>query len=231
MGLDSRLTKFLQEHSEIQEVGEEFIVKKSKSSVTLPTTFSPDICRIIGIIHGDGNMSGKRFLITDQDFEYHKYLQELFEKTFRIKLNVFHDKNRNSFYSHSKNTIVYKYLTEVLEIPSGAVRENLRIPKFLQKLPIELQAEYVAGVFDSESHIRERQAEIDFSTTSMQVWQFVINFLTNIGIKFSQRIRKRKKNPEFEIFIYGKNNLKIFNQFVKLKHSEKIKRMQLFLRH
>ena len=175
MGLDSRLVYFIQRHPEIQRHGDQFTVKKSKISVNLPVTITPDICRIVGIIHGDGNMSGKRLHITDQNFRYHQYLQELFRKVFVLNLNIFHDKNRNSFYSHSKNSIVYKYLTEVLEIPKGAVRENLKIPRFLEKLPVELQAEYVAGLFDSESHIRKRQAEIDFSTTSEQIWNFVKN--------------------------------------------------------
>jgi intein-encoded DNA endonuclease-like protein len=206
-------------------------VKKSKTLVKLPVDFTPDLCRIIGIIHGDGNMSGKRIHITDQNLEYHEYLKELFRKTFGITLNIFHDKNRNSFYSYSKNSIVYKYLTEVLEIPNGPIRQNLKVPKFLKKLPLKLQSEYVAGLFDSESHIRKRQAEIDFSTTSKDVWSFIKDYLKKIGIKFSCRIRKRRKNPEFEIFIYGKNNLKIFNQFLNLKHPEKRKRLQLFLPH
>jgi len=231
MGLENRLKYFLQKHTEIQKVGERYTVKRSKVSVILPSSFTKEVCRIIGIIHGDGNMSGRRFHVTDQNLEYHRYLQELFEKTFGIKLNIFHDKNRNTFYSYSKNSIVYKYLTEVLEIPAGAVRSKLRIPKFLKELPLELQAEYIGGLFDSESHIRERQAEIDFSTTSKEVWDFVKEFLTKIGIKFSERIRKRRKNPEFEIFIYGKNNLKIFNNFVKLHHPDKIKKIMLFLPH
>jgi intein/homing endonuclease len=231
MGLESRLIEFLKRHKEIQKQGNLFTMKKSKTLVNLPSEFTPDLCRIIGIIHGDGNMSGKRIHITDQNLEYHKFLQHLFKRTFGITLNIFHDKNRNSFYSYSKNSIVYKYLTEVLEIPTGPVRQNLRVPKFLRKLPLELQSEYVAGLFDSESHIRKRQAEIDFSTTSKDIWNFIRNYLKKIGVKFSWRIRKRRKNPEFEIFIYGKNNLKIFTQFVNLKHPEKRKRLQPFLPH
>ena len=230
MGLESRLEELFQRHPEIQRDGERFTTNKSKIVVRLPTTFTQDICRIIGIIHGDGNMSCRRFHITDKNREYHKYLQELFRRTFNINLNVFHDKNRNSFYSYSKNSIVYKYLTEVLEIPEGAVRK-FHIPNFLEKLPLELQGEYVAGIFDSEGHIRKRQAEIDFTTTNQGLWEFLKNFLKKINVKFSERVRHRRRNPEFEVIIYGKHNLQNFCKFVKLKHPEKIERMSLFLPH
>ena len=231
MRLESRVLRFLEIHSEIQKTENGFKSRKSSNSVKLPKNFTPDLCRIIGIIHGDGNMSGKRFLITDRNFKYHKYLNKLFRRTFGITLNIFHDKNRNSFYSHSKNSVIYKYLTEVLEIPIGAVRKNLKIPKFIYKLPIKLKSEYVAGLFDSESHIRNRQAEIDFSTTTKEIWLFLMDFFKEIEIKYSKRVRKRRKNPEFELFIYGKNNLNIFNEFVKLKHPEKIDRLNIFLLH
>ena len=98
----------------------------------IPTTITKKLCRIIGIIHGDGNMSLSRIHITDKCLEYHKkILHPLFKDVFGIKLNLFHDRNRNSYYSHIKDKKVYKYLTENLEIPKGSVRKNLFIPNCL----------------------------------------------------------------------------------------------------
>ena len=230
MGLENRLRNFLQNHPEILKKGNRFTIKRSKNPVILPISFTPELCRIIGVIHGDGNMSGKRVHVTDHNLEYHKYLHRLFKKAFDITPNIFHDKNRNTFYTYFKNSVVYKYLTEVLEIPKGSVR-NFHIPKFLEKLPLELQAEYVSGIFDSESHIRKRQAEIDFTTTNGELWMFLIKFLRRINVKFSQRKRYRRKNPEFEIIIYGKSNIRTFCKIVNFKHPEKIKRLSLFLSH
>jgi len=231
MGLESRLFEFLNKYPEILKVRGGYTTKKSKKIVTLPSSFTEDLCRVIGIIHGDGNMSNKRILITDKNPQYHLYLRKLFKKTFAIELNLFEDKNRNTFYSHSKNSILYKYLNDVLEVPSGAVRKSLTLPKYLTKLPIRMQAQYVAGIFDSESHIRKRQAEIDFSTTTKDLWVFVKSFLSKIGIKFTARIRRRRKNPEYEIFIYGKRNLMIFKKYVKLKNPDKKIALTAFLRH
>ena len=229
MGLESRLDEFLRNHKEILRKGNYFIARKSKVPIRLPVGLTPDLCRILGIMHGDGNMSCKRLLITDRNREYHNYLQTLFGRTFGLKLNVFHDENRNTFYSHSKNTVVYKFLTDVLDLPAGPVRPSILIPRFIRDASVELQSEYIAGVFDSESHIRKRQAEIDFSTTSEELWNFVKTYLRKIGINFSARIRKRRENPEFEIFIYGKGNLSIFNSHVELKHPDKRERINLFL--
>lgn len=231
MGLECRFTKFLKNHPEIKRVGTLFTVKRSASKVRLSRKITPNICRIIGIIHGDGNMSGKRIHVTDKNREYHQYLQKLFMKTFNIRMNLFYDEKKNTYYSHSKNSIVYKYLVEFLELPKGSVRQNLKIPSFLNELPMNLQAEYVAGIFDSESHIRKRQAEIGFTTTSKDVWVFLKKFFKKAEIKFSERIRRRRKNPEFEIFIYGKKYLKKFNKIIRLNHNHKIMILKLFLSH
>ena len=231
MRLECRVLEFLQQNSDIQKLDTYFTCKKSPYRVLLPIKFTKELCRIIGIIHGDGNMSGGRIHITDKNFKYHKIINTLFQNTFGISLNLYHDKKRNSYYSHIKNSIIYRYLTEVLEIPKGAVRKNLKIPSFIKTLNLELQAEYIAGLFDAEGHIRIRQAEIDFSTSTEDIFQLISEFLTKIQIKFSTRIRHRRKNPEFEIFIYGKNNLQKFNNFIHLKHPAKLKRIKFFFPH
>ena len=162
-GLECRLARFLENHPEIIKINGKFRCKNSPHLVKLPKTFSKDLCRLLGIIHGDGNMSGSRILVTDKSKDYHNVIKYLFEKVFGITPNLFHDKNRNSYYSHIKRKVVYMFLTEVLEVPKGSVRKNLSPASFVKKWNAELKGSYLGGLFDSEGHVSKLQAKINFS--------------------------------------------------------------------
>lgn len=229
--LESRVREFLSKHPEIT-LGEDgkYSVKCSKYKVSLPTEFSSALCRLLGLIHGDGNMSFKRIHITDKCPEFHKkYIKPLFEEVFGVAPNYFFDKNRNSGYSHLKCSVIYKYLTEVLEVPGGPVRANLKLPSYITTLEDNLQYSYVAGLYDAESHVKKRQAEIDFSTTNKEIFEYIQKILSQLKISFGVYTRNRYANKEYEIHIYGKNNLQIFTSNIKICHPDKIDRLNRFL--
>lgn len=204
--------------------------KKPLLKVRLPTKITPDLCRLLGLLHGDGNMSGGRVLLTDQNREFHKTIGGIFKSVFGLSPNIFHDINRNTHYSHTKSVLVYRFLNEVMEVPKGAVRQNLRVPAYMEKLGRHLQAEYVGGLFDAEGCVKRRQAELNISTTSKSVFEFLGEFLGGIGVDYSKYIRKRHINPEYELYIYGKDDLHKFARYVSFRHPSKKKRMANFLK-
>ena len=175
-GFDGRLEGFLQAHPEIEEKSGKFRYKNSTFWVKLPNGFSEALCRFIGILHGDGNMSHGRILITDKCKDYHLTVSNLFEEIFGAKPNLFHDKNRNSYYSHLKRKAVYLFLVEVLEVPRGSVRKNLSLAAYVKTWDSKLKGSYLGGLLDSEGHISKLQAKINFTTTSKQVFDFVVEF-------------------------------------------------------
>jgi hypothetical protein len=110
------LEKFLQQHQDIKSMKSFYYCKGSRYRVKLPQQFNYDLCRLIGIIQGDGNLSSNRILITDKNSEYHQeVLQPLFKRLFNLPLNLYFDRNRSSYYSHVKSSIVFRYLIGVLE--------------------------------------------------------------------------------------------------------------------
>lgn len=228
--LEFRVKQFLKKNQDIKKIDKLFTCRASPYQIKIPINISTDLCRLLGIIHGDGNLSSKRIHITDKCKEYHtKELKPLFEKLFGIKLNLYHDVNRNSYYSHIKSSILYRYFIDVLELPKGAVRQNLILPSFMQKLENKFIASYIGGVYDAESNISKRQAQISFSTTTKQIFDLVKNFLIINNIKYSIYIRSRRINKEYEIYIYGKENIRNFLRYIKISHPEKIKLLKRFL--
>ena len=203
------------------------------SNIKLFENLTPDMFRIVGILHGDGNMSFSRILITDKCKDYHiTVLRPLFRKVFNLRLNLFHDQKRNSYYSHVKNKLVYNYLVAKLKIPKGSIRKNLFIPAYLKKANNNCKASYVGGIFDSEGSVSKRQAEMNLSTTCVGIHHLVKSFLRNNKIKFSQLVRNRRQNKEYEIYIYGRDNIKRLLKIVEIKHPDKLLRLkQLSLVH
>jgi len=115
-------------------------------------------------------MSSRRILVSDESLSFHRdVLRPTFQKLFGVQTNIFHDKNRNTYYSHLKNSVLYDFLTEVMEIPKGSVRNGLRFPAYINGLELPFRAEYVGGLYDAESHVKKRQAEIDFSSTCGEI--------------------------------------------------------------
>ena len=69
MNLAHRVEELLRGHSEFAKNTSGCIIcKRSPHTTTyLPEKLSPELLRFIGVIHGDGNMSFSRILISDKD--------------------------------------------------------------------------------------------------------------------------------------------------------------------
>jgi LAGLIDADG-like domain len=219
--LQDRVAEFLKAHPDISSKGDMYFRSRSPHPVRLPIAFSNDLCRLIGWIHGDGNMSYRRMLVSDESLGFHRdVLGPTFEKLFGIKTNIFHDENRNTYYSHLKNSVLYDYLTEVLEIPKGSVRNGLMVPAYIRGLGLQFRAKYVGGLYDAESHVKKRQAEIDFSSTCGAIQREVGMTLGELDIGRTLSDRQRTSR-EFEVYIYGKGDLRRFDTYVGYAHPVK----------
>ena len=228
-GLECRLQEFLQNHPEIKEKSGKFRIKNSSFWVKLPKNFSESLCRLLGMIHGDGNMSFGRILITDKSKDYHLVIKDLFEEVFGVTPNLFHDKNRNTYYSHLKRKVLYLFLVEVLEVPRGSVRKNLSPGSYVNSWDTKLKGSYLGGLLDSEGHVSKLQAKINFATTSEPIFDFVVAFLSEHKIKFGIYKRNRRSKNELEINIYGKQNISNLLNYTSFFNTEKNVRLEKFL--
>ena len=219
--LRQRLGKFLREHPDIVPVNSFYTRAKSPYLVQLPEEESLALYRFLGWIHGDGNMSGRRILITDECFGYHETeIRDMFGRLFNLKPNIYEDRQRHSYYSHIKSGVLYDYLVEVMEMPSGSVRQQLTVPNYINESSLELRAAYVGGLYDAEGHVKRRQSEIDFSITSRSVQQVISKTLGGLGIDHSLHQRERS-SIEYEVYIYGRDDVAKFRKHVAFVHPVK----------
>lgn len=228
MVLELRVKKFLGVNQDVIRRGKRFTCSKSPYRVKLPDKESVNLFRFLGILHGDGNMSQKRILITEKDKKHVNNIVSLFKKIFAIALNIFYDKKRNSYYCHVKNSIIYRYLVEVLEVPKESIRANLKLPTYMKQLEFKFQKAYVGGLYDAEGWVTKRQAHIGLSIGSKEIRNFISDVLSKCDIRYSNAVRNRRAKREFEIHVYGKENLKKFQRRISFIHPTKIGKMLLF---
>ena len=119
----------------------------------------------------------------------------------------------------------------MLEVPKGSVRKGLSLVSYIGLWDTTLKASYIAGLFDSEGHVGKSQAKISFSITSKEIFDFVKQFLSENKIKVSTYIRTRHEKPEYELYIYGKENIQNFLKLVNFLHSDKVSRLKSFSFH
>ena len=226
MVLECRVKKFIRDNRDIIKKYRKYGCKKSPYFVKLPLKESKALLRMLGIIHGDGNMYGNRILITEKNKKFGIEISKLFNKLFGVKLNIFYDKNRNSYYFHIKNSVLNRYFISVLEIAKNSLRRKLKIPGYIKKLKFEFKKEYIGGLFDAEGWITKRQAHIGFSITNKKIRDFVSSILNKCKIKHTKNFRNRRKNIEYEIHIYGIKNIKKFQEKIIFTHQEKINQIK-----
>ena len=226
--LEFRVKRFFKNNPDIIKKNGKYTCKRSPYCTNLRGRESIALLKLLGIIHGDGNMSGNRILISENDINFVKKISSLFKKIFGLTLNIFYDKKRNSYYCHIKNSVIYRYLVEVLEVPKGAVRPKLKLPTYMKRLKFKFQKAYIGGLFDAEGWLTSRQAHIGFSMINKEIRDFVSVILDKCKITHSLSSRNRRKNIEYEVHIYGKLNLKIFQEQISFTHPLKVAKISTF---
>jgi intein/homing endonuclease len=227
--LQGRLDQFLQEHREIVCVDSFYTRAKSPYLVRLPDQESVALYRFLGWVHGDGNMSGRRILITDECLQHHETeIRDAFSTLFNLRPNIYEDRQRHSYYSHIKCGVLYDYLVEVMEMPNGSVRRDLDVSRCMEESSVRLRASYVGGLYDAEGHVKKRQLEIDFLITSESIQRVISKTLSELGIDHSLHERKRS-SVEYEVYIYGRDDVAKFRKHVTFAHPVKKVELEMSL--
>ena len=218
---------FLTTHSEILRVEKRFTVKKCPFAVLLPRRLSRNLCWLIGVLQGDGNINKTRVLVTEQTKSFHVEFERVFEGLFGITLHMYRDTTRNSYYSHVKSKVISTFLRDVFGLPEGK-KTHLGVPRLVEKSDADLKAAYVGGLFDAESFVSKRQAAIEFSISSRAIVEFIHRTLRELGVRNTMRAKARSnRKPEYLIEIYGRESLRIFCERIGFRHPTKLTQSRL----
>jgi len=213
---------------------ETFRAVMSKLEVRLPNEISYDLLYIIGVIIGDGslpkNTTKKVYpvYICGTNEEYVKgSIKPLMKTLFGLDSKVKGKKRDNKrvlfeWYRCSKP--LYRFLSNILGIPTGKKSHIVEMSKIIKKLDLEKQLSFLAGLIDTDWG--NEYYTFGSGCVSRQLLEDSKAILEKSGIK-NLKIKDRPnnaKNGSFSLCI-PKNQIIDFSRIVRkrLKNTEKLK--------
>lgn len=145
--------------------------------VLLNEYLTPDIAYSLGALHGDGSINERGFSISGQDYEIANHLVQTFPQ---MKLKIKPHRKFEGFHISHKGEAFSKLISCFPELIGTSHTKN--IPNAILSAPLYIQAQYIAGLFDTDGSLRKGKTSIDFSSVNEQVIDDIMVMLLNFGI-------------------------------------------------
>jgi DNA replicative helicase MCM subunit Mcm2 (Cdc46/Mcm family) len=173
----------------------------------LPQVLNPEICYLVGLIAGDGDIHHKgntAFVrLHSADRKNLEAANELLKKNFAIDARITDDGKRIP--SLSFGSVVLAEIFGKLGIPAGEKSDKLDIPPILVSAGEECVRAYLRGLFDTDGWVsasKNASASIGLCTCSRKLAQKALLLLEWWGI--TAKLRPRKDKVGKVAFIKGK---------------------------
>ena len=128
--------KLLCDLAGIKESVQPFVVIKNKTQkISLPKYISKELAEFIGILAGDGHISGTNYHISVtghriDDEEYtRKYISSLFTSLFGLRPSIRIQLHNNTIKCVVNSKALFEYLTQTFYLPIGKKKGKLLIPR------------------------------------------------------------------------------------------------------
>ena len=184
------------------------------------------LAEILGILNGDGHISPINYEIcvvgSILEDDYLNYIQDLFEKTLKLKFTVLQEETKYKLRTYSKNMV--EFLVEEYGLPTGNKMGKLKIPIKILKSK-KLLVSYLRGLFDTDGTFylrRKTDPVLEISSADYIFLKQVKDAL--ITIRFNARISNT------HISIYNKNHINQFFKIIKPANPKHLKKYQSYLK-
>lgn len=157
--------------------------------VLLNEYLTPEIAYSLGALHGDGCIKTRGFSISGQDYEIANHLVKTFPQ---MKLKIKPHRKFEGFNISHKSEEFSKLISCFPELIGTSHTKN--IPNGILSAPLDIQAQYIAGLFDTDGAFTKKRGSISFSSVNEQVIDDLMVILLNFGII----CRKDKKKTSWQ---------------------------------
>ena len=213
-----------------QKIGFEYPAKIGMKDVTIPTTTTPELCKIIGFIFGDGSVVAKKVTLYNQDLVLLEHYNKLFQNIFGVQGKLY---NGNGCY----NLVFFSKKLEMFFRHLGFNKKD-KVPDIIQKVPNDQLAAFLKGYFDADGGltINDKTASknksylaVSFAANSKRVAEEVKLLLLRFGVWSSNLRFHRSLGTAYE-FRLNCENARLFlerigftNKFADITKPAKLK--------
>jgi len=182
---------------------------------------SEELCYLIGVILGDGNIYKyrehcyKTDFVSSSDINFVKYVAEIVTNKLGIKAYIRKHSSQNCWYAQNFENKIGE-LFSTLGIPTGNKTRLIKIPEWLWKLPLNFRLRVLEGFLDAEGYVGLKKLEwnnkahfypyIEIKTVSRTIIEDISKILDELKIRHSKFSTKRNESV---IAISGNNVLKL----------------------
>lgn len=175
---------------------------KTTEAVSYKTKSLPINPYILGVLLGDGGLTGVNCNISSADPELISYVAERLDSDYRI----IKKKNSKIEYSIVRNTYkVSSFMKHIKEFKLNDYSYNKHIPEIYLRSDIGQRTELFQGLIDTDGHIFE--SNIEYSTSSKQLALDMQDLAEGLGCKVTIVERTTKHRNNFRVYIKPSKNL------------------------
>jgi intein/homing endonuclease len=201
------------------------------SKLKLPLKVTENMSRLLGLMIADGSIHYKKSCAFVSFTNVQKELREEFSKICNEDFNISSKTKVQSFKSPQEivNSKIFCELLMYLGIPSGKKSSKVKVPSFIFHQPKIILSLFLSALFDCDGSIYDKG--IEYSTDSRHLIFEIQNLLLRFGIVSIIKKRFFKGKNRYRLFIYRKDNLKLFKEKIGFKHNLKKKRLDNWLKN
>ncbi len=223
-----------------------YLSQQHGHEITVPTKLTSDLLYFAGLIAGDGTISltsygGFAIRFSNSDPHLMNEYVTLCHDLFGIAPSITEKDNLRPQDARFHSKIVARILNK-LGIPQSPKSNRIDVSSVVQRLPNQLLASYLRGLFDCDGSCNYRRegggSTVELYTSSERLAKKVHILLLRFGIISKIRKRERKgkvtrmrrnqkdymiksQNDIFILTIFGSSNLKIFEKQIGFNHLKK----------
>jgi len=222
--------RFIPEIKVSSEVGDP--IPKVLNEGSLPATVSPEICRIIGYLLGDGRLYENerrgtfKIVFTNISRDLVEDYINCFRSVFGLTPKVL--RYKGAFRVVAQSIDAFNFLRRVA--PQLLAQSELReIPPIIMRSGNSMAASFLRGIFDCKSNVNIKNGEITLYSASEKMLMQLQILLCRYGIisKISRASRERRGyiKKTYKITIKGEN-VNRYNLLIGSSSSEKIRKLE-----
>jgi chromosome segregation protein len=195
-------------------------------SIRLPTTLTPDIARLLGLLVAEGHTSAEgNVWIINSDPAVNDEFVRLADTVFEV--NVFRKRYKPTaddciIFSRTLGSLLERAFEYKIEMRSA----TKRVPAQLFEAPAEVQWAFLSGLFEGDAHICKKEvngrvtAYIEYMTASSVLARQVISLLLRQGVfalirpkqRYASNTEQKRRRTYYAVYIYGSEQLRLCTQ-------------------
>ena len=199
-------------------------IKNKVKPVFLPRSLTNSLAELIGIIAGDGHISGVNYEISvsgHKELDYNfltKHVGNLIYNLFKLPIKIKESKTSNGMRVTINSKLIVEYFSKKFDLPIGKKKGNLHIPKQIKE-ENKFIIPYIRGLFDTDGSIYLRRKKN------------LVVCITSRDYAYLSEVKKAFLDAGFnpsvsgkDLYLYGNSQVNKFFNKVKPKNKKHLSR-------